>query len=392
MVVIVVVGIVALAVVGVAGLLVARSMQQSFRRAVAELQRSQAAETDAAIASALAHVDRLNRSHLDGKSEAIGAGLDAVRGEMRHELHRLSQLVARFGEAIAQRFGQVDDALRHHADATARLAASTTTLREALGSSQARGRWGERMAEDVLRIAGFVENVNYRKQVSTAGGRARPDFAFDLPKGHVLYMDVKFPLAAYLRYLDATTDHERAEHLRTFLRDVRARVKELSARDYAHADEGGQPSLDYVLLFLPNEQLSGFIHEHDPDLLDDALRQRVVMCSPLTLFAFLGVVRQAFDNFMIEQTSDEILRLVGSFSRQWRRYVESTEKVKRHLDATQAEFERLTTTRERAVERPLRQLEALREQRSLTPRPDPDLDGAADAETAGALRVVEPGR
>src|SRR5690606_18776373 len=153
-----------------------------FRRAVAELQRSQAAETDAAIASALAHVDRLNRSHLDGKSEAIGAGLDAVRGEMRHELHRLSQLVARSGEASAQRFGQVDDALRHHADATARLAASTTTLREALGSSQARGRWGERMAEDVLRIAGFVENVNYRKQVSTAGGRARPDFAFDLPK------------------------------------------------------------------------------------------------------------------------------------------------------------------------------------------------------------------
>ena len=60
-------------------------------------------------------------------------------------------------------------------------------------------------------------------------------------------------------------------------------------------------------MFLPNEQLTGFIHEHDPALIDDAMSQRVVMCSPLTLFAFLGVIRQAYDNFVIEQTSDQIL-------------------------------------------------------------------------------------
>jgi DNA recombination protein RmuC len=294
------------------------------------------------------------------------------------------------------RFGQVDDALRHHADATGKLAASTATLREALGNSQARGRWGERMAEDVLRLAGFVENVNYRKQVSTGGGKGRPDFAFDLPKGHVLYMDVKFPLAAYLRYLDAPPEAaaERAEHLRAFLRDVRARVKELAVRDYTNTGDTDRPSLDYVLLFLPNEQLSGFIHEHDPDLLDDSLRQRVVMCSPLTLFAFLGVIRQAFDNFVIEQTSDEILGLVGSFTRQWRRYVESSDKVKRHFEATQAEFDRLTTTRERAVERPLRQLEALREQRAIPVPDDQGGDDIADGDDdeAPALRVVDHGR
>ena len=48
------------------------------------------------------------------------------------------------------------------------------------------------------------------------------------------------------------------------------------------------------------------------------------MCSPLTLFAFLGVIRQAFDNFMIEQTSDEILGLIGKFGQQWRKYTESS--------------------------------------------------------------------
>ncbi|MGH9270827.1 MAG: DNA recombination protein RmuC, partial [Ilumatobacteraceae bacterium] len=136
-------------------------------------------------------------------------------------------------------------------------------------------------------------------------------------------------------------------HLKAFLCDVRARVKELAKREYAQT--GDQPTVDYVLLFLPNEQLTGFIHEHDPGLLDEALGQRVVMCSPLTLFAFLGVIRQAFDNFMVERTSDEILQLIGKFGVQWQKYTESTEKVKRHIDSVQREFDQLVGTRRRQL-------------------------------------------
>ena len=219
------------------------------------------------------------------------------------------------------------------------------------------------MAEDVLRLAGFTEHVNYRKQTQVGGGSGRPDYTFDLPKGHVLYMDVKFPLASYLRYLEVGTDAERQAHLKRFLTDVRGRVKELARREYAR--EGDRPTVDYVLLFLPNEQLTGFIHEHDPALLDDAMAQRVVLCSPLTLFAFLGVIRQAFDNFMIEQTSDEILQLIGKFGQQWGKYTESIEKVKNRLDGVQKELDLLVGTRRRALERPLQQLEDLRVQRNL---------------------------
>ena len=60
------------------------------------------------------------------------------------------------------------------------------------------------MAEDVLRLAGFHENINYVKQTQIDGG-GRPDYTFPMPKGHDLYMDVKFPMAAYLRYLEAGT-------------------------------------------------------------------------------------------------------------------------------------------------------------------------------------------
>ena len=119
------------------------------------------------------------------------------------------------------------------------------------------------------------------------------------------------------------------------------------------------------MLFLPNEQLTGFIHEHDPALLDDALGQRVVMCSPLTLFAFLGVIRQAFDNFMVEQTSDQILGLISKFGQQWLKYNEALDKVKNRFDQLDRSFDELVGTRRRQLEKPLQQLDAVRRERNL---------------------------
>jgi DNA recombination protein RmuC len=342
--------------------------------AMAEVTARAATDRDAAVQVALQHAAVLNREQLGtaatgvqadlaAKKDVIDTRLDEVRNEVRAELQRIGALVSELGTASAQRFGQVDESLRAHAEVAGTLADSTRSLREALTNPQTRGQWGERMAEDVLRLAGFTEHVNYRKQTQVAGGTGRPDFTFDLPKGHVLYMDVKFPLASYLRFLEVHTDAERQAHLKRFLLDVRARVKELAKREYAR--DGDRPAIDYVLLFLPNEQLTGFIHEHDPGLLDDAMGQRVVMCSPMTLFAFLGVIRQAFDNFMIEQTSDEILQLIGKFGQQWQKYTESTARVKDRLDSVQKEFDLLIGTRRRQLERPLQQLEELRVQRNL---------------------------
>ena len=112
------------------------------------------------------------------------------------------------------------------------LAETTQSLREALSSTTARGQWGERMAEDVLRLAGFVDGVNYRKRQAIAGSGGIPDYTFLLPQGLSLHMDVKFPLNNYLRFLDASSDVERERHRKEFLKDVRLRLKEVTSRGY----------------------------------------------------------------------------------------------------------------------------------------------------------------
>ena len=354
------------------------AIDAAVRGAVTEARLQASSERDAAVQAALEQSAILQReqfgalaattrdqatSELASKKDVIDARLDQVHAEMRGELAKLSEMVTTLGRSSAENFGQVTNSLQAHAEIANTLADSTRALREALANPQARGQWGERMAEDVLRLAGFVENLNYVKQTQIEGGTGRPDYTFPMPKGHALYMDVKFPMAAYLRYLEVDTNAEREMHLKRFLADVRLRVKELAKRDYA--GESDTPSVDYVLLFIPNEQLTGFIHEHDAGLIDEAMGQKVVLCSPLTLFAFLGVIRQAFDNFMIEQTSDEILQLLGTFSAQWRKYNDQVDSVKKKFDQVDRAFEQLTGPRRRQLEKPLRQLDELRLARNL---------------------------
>lgn len=354
---------------------VVRAAMQS---ALGEMRQQSAAEQAQMMRAALEQASAMNReqlgaaadqarsastAELDAKKDIIDSRLAQVHEEMRGELSKLGEAVASLAQTSAEKFGEVGQSLRSHAEITQHLSESARSLREAMASSASRGQWGERMAEDVLRLAGFIENVNYVKQTQIAGATGRPDFTFPLPKGHELYMDVKFPMAAYLRYLEAGSDAERSAHRAEFLRDVRARVKELAQRDYARTS--ARESVDYVLLFLPNEQLTGFIHENDPALLDHAMEQRVVMCSPLTLFAFLGVIRQAYDNFMVEQTSDEILALIGKFGTQWQKYNDQLDKVKGKFDLLDRQFAELVGPRKRALDKPLLELDAIRRERKL---------------------------
>ncbi len=342
-------------------------MQREQLDAMLAQQREQLAATmrqqQERLSTASTQVKEQTSAELGAKKDVIDARLDQVHAEMRGELSKLADMVTRLGEANTKKFSEVETSLRAHMEVTGNLSASTQALQTALANPQARGQWGERMAEDVLRLAGFVENVNYVKQTQIEGATGRPDYTFQLPKGQLLFMDVKFPMAAYLRYLEASTEAERDAHLKSFLRDVRARVKELAKREYAATGSG--TTVDNVLLFIPNEHLTAFIHEHDPGLLDDAMRQQVVMCSPLTLFAFLGVIRQAHDNFMVEQTSDEILQLIGKFGQQWTKYADQVDKIKRKFQGVEKDFEALTTTRRKALERPLRDLEDIRQRRNL---------------------------
>ncbi|MFZ2620285.1 MAG: DNA recombination protein RmuC, partial [Alphaproteobacteria bacterium] len=125
-------------------------------------------------------------------------------------------------------------------------------------------------------------------------------------------------------------------------------------------------TLNYVLMFVPNEQVYAFLHEHDRQLLDDAMQQKVILCSPMTLYAILAVIRQAVDNFHMERTAGEILELLNTFYGQWDKFKEVMEKMGRSIEATQKDYQLLTTTRTTMLEKPLRKIEELQQDERFT--------------------------
>jgi DNA recombination protein RmuC len=246
------------------------------------------------------------KGDLDEKRVAVENAVE----KLSERLKTYEELVRKFEADRATKYGSLEKGLKDAAEQTAKLAGSTEGLRAMLDNSRARGQWGERMADDILRASGLQEGVQYKKNRALDTSTVRPDFTFLLPDSKKLNMDVKFPLDNWLRLSHAVTPEDKARYKKEFEKDVKARIKEVTSRGYVSPEEG---TLDYVLLFIPNEQVYAYINEAFPGLGDEALAQKVVLCSPFTLYAVLGVVRQAFDHFHFTQATQEVLKLIGNF-------------------------------------------------------------------------------
>jgi len=312
---------------------------------------------------ALTKQHQLGNKDLEGKKQLIDQTLGAMNKSIQDDLQKVHALITDFERDRESKFGELTSQLKATAEQTAKLQETTNSLRSALASTKARGQWGERMAEDVLRFAGFIEGVNYQKQKTMESLGTRPDFTFLLPKGLKVNMDVKFPLDNYLHYMEEEGKADKENYKNQFLKDVRNRIKEVTTRDYINPAEN---TLDYVIVFIPNEQVYAFINENDNEVLNEALRNKVILCSPITLYAILAVIRQALDNFNMEKTAAQMLSLFGSFRKQWDNFTKSFDKVGRKIEEAQDEFNNLTTTRRRQLEKPIKELEELRKEKGIS--------------------------
>jgi len=290
------------------------------------------------------HVVRLATQQLAAQSEASKKELEGDKKLIDQNLESMGKELGKLREFVQQADKEREGShkalaahLRNAAEETTKLRTTAQQLATALANPQRRGQWGERMAEDVLRLAGFIEGVNYQKQQVETGG-TRPDFTFPLPNGLKLNMDVKFPLANYLQYLDAESDGERAQYGKAFINDVKSRIKEAATRDYINTAEN---TVNYALVFIPNEQVYGAIHELDP-------------------YAMLAVIRQAAENVAMEEQAHEMAKLINQFAKQWEKFKEELARLGSQLETVQKTYGRLESTRRNQLEKPIDKIEELR--------------------------------
>ena len=342
-----------------------KSMVETLNTVPTELEKNQTKVAEVLDKSA-EHIKESNKSYLDQLTEKAETQTKAHNKELETKKvlidQRLTDMDVKLGkvERLVQDL-QTDRKAQYGAlgQQLESLTSTTNSLQKALADNRARGQWGERIAEDILRLLGFVEGVNYVKQATTDDGN-RPDFTFHLPNHLSLNMDAKFPLDNYMRYSEADTEADRRSFSDKFLRDVNSRVTEIQKRDYIGAE-----TLDCVLIFIPNEQVYRFIHEQDHAIIDSALRKKVILCSPLTLYIVLAVIRQASQNFNIEQQSRQIVAIVNEIRQEWDKYTGEMQTLSNHFQRVYNNLQRLTVTRTRALDRRFDKIEGLLEDNTL---------------------------
>ncbi len=340
-------------------------MAEQLKLSFSGLSLEALSKTTAELMKHIENERKAGAAQLDGKKALIDAQLD----KMTKELTEVEKLVKEFEKDRESKFSALSEQIRHTSKNAEELFRVTSSLKEALSSTGKRGRWGERMAEDILKSAGFMENVNYYRQKTLKTSGSRPDYTFIMPNGAILNMDVKFPLENYLKYLDETEDAAAKTRASAFAKDVKERIKEVSGRDYIDPAEN---TLDFAMLFIPNEQIFGFMMEKCPDVLDFAFEKKVALTSPVSLFSVLAVIRQAAENFRLEQTSSEILTIMGTFRKQWDLFTGKMEGLGKKIEDAAKEYELLSGTRRRMLDKPLEKLDSLGLEKISADSPEED--------------------
>lgn len=259
-------------------------------------------------------------TELETRKQAVESAVKGLEGE----LEKYKALIRNFEKDRSQKYGNLESELKNASQATVNLQETTNRLNNILGNVKLRGQWGERMAEDIIKYAGLIEGINYIKQTRQSTSLTKPDFTFLLPEKHKINMDVKFPLDNYLNMVNSEEQSDRERFQKDFERNVKDRIKEIQSREYINPQEH---TLDFVMLFIPNEQVYGLIQENMPGIMDEALNQKVILCSPFTLYAMLTVVRQAFENFRYEKDIKKIIVLFDQFSKIYDKFKNRFEEI-----------------------------------------------------------------
>ena len=316
------------------------------------------ADRDEMMRMATELITKASGEELGKRAEVLDATMQGVKTDVNTRLNELNTELQRLRDSSSTQYGHMDKAI-------AGLAQRTDNLNEVLSSSQKRGQWGERLAEDILRSAGFVEGQNYSKQATIDGG-GRPDYRFEMPPDRVLFMDVKFPLDQYMAYLNQTDEALRNQSKAQFLAALNGHVNALAKREYM--DKSKENTIDYVLMFVPNESISSFIHEADPNMIDNALNKKVVFCTPLTLYAFLVVIRQAADSFHTERTAADIMQRINLFQKEWTNYTNAVEAVETKFKALVDSIESINVdgTRFKKLNVQVREIEKIRKKQGIS--------------------------
>ena len=332
-----------------------REREMAFENARAHLTSAFADLANQSLKSNSEHFLRLAEQNL-------GAQQDKAKRDLGDREKAIEDLIKPIKEALQASQKQIGELEKSRSEAYGGIKAQLETMQlsqqsltqetqnlvKALRRPEVRGRWGEMTLRRLVELAGMVEHCDFQEQVHTSGEDQiiRPDMVVRMPNQRDLVVDVKTPLDAYLEAVEAKDDVQRQLALTRHARNVRDHIRALSSKSYWSQFSN---SPEFVILFIPGDQFLSAALNEDPDLIETALSQQIILATPSSFIALLKAVAYGWRQLALADNAQEIRVLAEELYGRLATFVTHMNKVGRQLASSVEHYNRAVGSLERKV-------------------------------------------
>ena len=278
----------------------------------------------------------LNKENLKGILEPLGKNIDEFKKQV-DEVYKTES---------KERFS-LGNEIKRLSDLNQLLGEEAKNLTRALkGESKTQGRWGEVILETILEKSGLRKGEEYFMEyqlfdvegkplrIQAEGKKMRPDALVMYPDNRHIIIDAKVSLNAFVRFIESDDEDQQKIEIAAHVSAIKGHINELSKRAYDDYDK----TLDFVMMFIPNEPAYITAMQGEPDLWNYAYERRILLISPTNLIASLKLMVDLWKREYQNQNAHAIAERGAKMYDKFVGFIENLEDVGIHLGKAQGKY------------------------------------------------------